>query len=68
MHFFDRFTLFSGRRDQISLMGVAWSLTQRRILLPGLDDKVWFLGERVHRWWDGPFLRRVPVAPPRDMF
>ena len=36
--------------------------------MPGLDDKVWFFGERVYRWWDGPFLRRVPVAPPRDMF
>ena len=47
---------------------MAWRLTQRRILLSGLGDKVWFLGERVHHWWDGPFLRRVPVAPPSDMF
>ena len=36
--------------------------------MPSLADKVWFLGERVYRWWDGPFLRRVPVTPPRDMF
>ena len=34
----------------------------------GLTDKVWFLGEWVYHWWNGPFLRRVPVAPPRDMF
>ena len=47
---------------------MAWRLTQRRILLSGLGDKVWFLGERVHRWWDGPFPSRVPVAPPGDMF
>ena len=47
---------------------MAWRLIQRRILLSGLGEKVWFLGERVHRWWDGPFFRRVPMAPPGDMF
>ena len=47
---------------------MAWRLTQRRILLPGLGDRVWFLGERVYRWCDGPFFRRVPMAPPGDMF
>ena len=49
-------------------MGMAWRLMQRRILLPGLIDKVWYLGERVHRWWDRPCLRRVPIAPPHDMY
>ena len=34
----------------------------------GLINKVWYLGEHVHRWWDGPFMRRVHVAPPGDMF
>ena len=47
---------------------MAWRLTQRRILLPGLGERVWFLGKRVYRWWDGPFLRKVPMAPPTDMF
>ena len=47
---------------------MAWRLTQRRILLPGLVDKIWYLGEWVHRWWDGPFMRRVLIAPPRDIF
>ena len=49
-------------------MGEAWRLTHWRILLLGLGDRVWFLGERVHRWWDGPFLRRVPMAPPCEGF
>ena len=47
---------------------MAWCLTQRRILLPGLGERVWFLGERVYRWWDGPFFRKVLMAPPTDMF
>ena len=47
---------------------MAWRLTQRRILLPGLIDKVWYLGEWVYHWWDGPCLRRFPIAPPCDMF
>ena len=24
--------------------------------------------EQVHHWWDGPFMRRAPVASPGDMF
>ena len=36
--------------------------------MPGIIDKVWYLGEWVHHWWDGPFMRRVHVAPPGDMF
>ena len=49
-------------------MGMAWRLMQKRILLPGFVYKVWYLGELVYHWWDGPCLRRVPIAPPRDMF
>ena len=37
-------------------------------MLDGVIDKVWYLGERVHRWWDGPYMRRVPIAPHGDMF
>ena len=47
---------------------MAWHLTQRRIFLPRFVDKVWYLGEQVYRWWDGPYLRRVPIFPPRDIF
>ena len=49
-------------------MAAAWRLTQRRALLVGIIDKMWYLGERVHRWWDGPYMRRVPIAPPGDIF
>ena len=36
--------------------------------MPGLVDKVLFLGERVYHWWDGPYLRRFPIAPLYGMF
>ena len=36
--------------------------------MPGLIDKVWYLSERVYCWWDRPCLRRVLIAPPRDIF
>ena len=56
------------RQDWSIEIGVAWRLTQRRILLPGLIDKVWYLGEWVYCWWDGLFMRRVHIAPPGDIF
>ena len=37
-------------------------------MLPSLIDKVWYLDERIYRWWDGPCLRRVPISPLRNMF
>ena len=48
-------------------MGEAWRLTPWRILLPGLDDKVHFflVCEFIT---GGPFLKRVPVAPPCEGF
>ena len=35
--------------------------------MDGIIDKVWYLGERVHHCWDGPYMRRVPTTPPIDM-
>ena len=56
------------REDWLAEMVAAWHLTQRRGLLAGIIDKAWYLGERLYHWWDGPYISRVPIAPPGDMF
>ena len=43
-------------------------VAERRILLQGLDCRVWYLGERVRGWEAGGRARRVPLPPPRGMF
>ena len=37
-------------------------------MLDGIIDKLWHLGGCIHRWWDGPHIRRVTITPPSDMF
>ena len=49
-------------------MAVTWRLTQRRVLLTGIIDKVRYLGDRVHYWWDELYMSIVPIAPFGDMF
>ena len=37
------------------------------LLLVGVNQQLWNLGERVLRWGSGPSARPVPAAPPRSM-
>ena len=39
-----------------------------RLLLSGVNQRLWYLGERVLRWGLGPSARPVPAAPTRSMF
>ena len=43
-------------------------VAERRILLQGLDCRVWYLGERIHGWKADGRARRVPLPPPRGIF
>ena len=43
-------------------------ISLRRVLLRGLDYRVWYLGERVRGWHVGSHMRCVPVSHPRGMF
>ena len=49
-------------------MEVDRRLTHLRVLLAGIIDMMWYLGERVHHWWDGPYMRRVLVTPLGNIF
>ena len=49
-------------------MVAARRVTHMRFLLTSIIDNVWYLGERVHYWLDGLYIRRVPVAPPGNIF
>ena len=42
-------------------------LVERRILLVGPFQRVFFLGERTLRWSSGPARRHVPLDPPAAM-
>ena len=42
-------------------------LVERRILLVGPFQRVFFLGERILRWSSGPVRRHVPLDPPAAM-
>ena len=42
-------------------------LVEKRILLVGPFQRVFFLGERTLRWSSGPVRRHVPLEPPAAM-
>ena len=39
-----------------------------RLLLARVNQRLWYLGERVLRWGLGPSAQPVPAATPRSMF
>ena len=48
-------------------MATTIRLESRRILLPGYNYQMWYLGERVYHWYLGPFRRRIPFSIPYSM-
>ena len=38
-----------------------------RVLLPGYDCQIWYLGERMYHWHMGPFRRCVPSPIPSSI-
>ena len=56
--------------DDISrydFMAAAVRLETIRILLPGYNCQMWYLGERVYHWHLGPSRRRIPFPIPFSM-
>ena len=48
-------------------MAAAVRLETMRILLPGYDCQMWYLGERVYHWHLGPSKRCIPFPIPSSM-
>ena len=51
-----------------SILHTSFAKSGLRLLLAGVNQRLWYLGERVLRWGFGPSGRPVPAAPPRSMF
>ena len=57
-----------GRVEQWSdAMVRSQPLIEKRILLAGPFQRVFFLGERILRWSSSPIRRHVPLDPPATM-
>ena len=48
-------------------MATAVRLETMRILLPGYDCQMWYLGKRIYHWYLGPSRRRIPFSIPFSM-
>ena len=46
----------------------SFQMSGLRLLLVGINQRLWYLGERVMYWSLGPLARQVLAAPPRSMF
>ena len=53
--------------QRYDFMATAIRLETRRILLPGYDCLMWYLGERVYHWYSGPSRRRIPFPIPSSI-
>ena len=51
-----------------STLHTSFAKSGLRLLLAGVNQRLWYLGERVLRWGLGPSARPVPTAPPCSMF
>lgn len=54
--------------EQTQEMRDSFSANEYRILLPGVECRMWYLGERIFYWASGPQGRGIPISPPHSMF